>query len=164
MAGLGVSGLLASCATSGSVPYGAVALQSVQYTSNWSYTDANGQNQYVICDDRDTTVTMNVTWTGPLARLDALFEGATAQRTPVVKTTGDFQPDYRGQDTFTYTFGAGLVPLALSKGSAALRAQTIVVNPTNKGTSFVSVRGYNPNGIQSNTLQVPQGIPVYNCG
>ncbi|MFC4425298.1 hypothetical protein [Deinococcus navajonensis] len=164
MVALGTSGVLASCTTSGSVPYEAVNLTGVQYTSNWSYTDANGQTQYVICDNRDTTVTMNVTWTGPLARLDALFEGATTQRAPVVKTTGDFAPDYSGQDTFTYTFAPGLVPLAVGKGSSALRAQAIVVNPVNRGTSFVSVRGYNPNGLQSNTVQVPQGIPVYNCG
>lgn len=147
------------------VSYGPVTLKSAQYTSNWSYVDANNQTQYIICDDRETTVTMDVTWTGPLARLDALFEGATTQRAAMTRTTGVFAPDYSGRDTFTYTFGAGMVPLAVAKGdSGSLKAQAIVVNPTNKGTSFVTVQGFNPDGVPSNKIQVPQGIPVYNCG
>ena len=161
---VGLTGLLAGCGAV-TVAYGPVTLNSAQYTSNWSYTNINGQTQYIICDDRDTTVTMDVMWTGPLSRLDALFEGATTQRAATTRTTGVFAPDYTGRDTFTYTFGAGMVPLGVTKGeTTALKAQAIVVNPTNKGTSFVTVQGFNPDGVPSNKIQVPQGIPVYNCG
>ncbi|GGK32292.1 hypothetical protein GCM10008955_27690 [Deinococcus malanensis] len=158
-----MAGLLAGCG-SVTVAYEPVTLNSVQFTSNW-FVESNGNRQYIICNDRETTVFMDVRWTGPLARLDARFEGQNTTANNTTRTTGYFAPDYSGARQFTYTFGAGMAPQSLTKGqNAALSAQAIVVNPVNRGTTFLTVTGYNPDGVPSNTIQLPQGIPVYTCG
>ncbi|ASN81037.1 MULTISPECIES: hypothetical protein [Deinococcus] len=161
LAAISMTGLLASCGGGFiSAPVDVTAVNG--FTSNWTRTNSQGQQEYIICDDRDTTVTMDVSWTGPLAKLDAYFDGAQGTRFPEGKlqTTGWFAPDTSGRDTFTYTFGPGMAPLKTSSG---VKAQAIVINPVQKGTTFVTVTGYNPDG-QADSVQAPGGIPVYDCG
>lgn len=168
---VGLSAMLASCGGV-EVVFEPVTIKAINsYTSDWyrEVTDPiTGQTkrEYVICYDRPTTVQMDVSWTGPLSRLDAEFEGANTGTT-TVKTTGSFIVDTSGNDVFSYQFAAGMAPLSLSKsglGAQSIKAQAIIVNPANRGTTFVTVWGYNPNGLKSNEKQAPQGIPVVNCG
>lgn len=165
---VGLSAVLASCGGVG-VTYSPVTITAVNSFTSDHYrvvTDPNTglpKNEYVICDDRATTVTMDVSWTGPLSRLDAWFEGATTGQTTARRSTGNFPVDSSGRDTFTYTFAAGTAPLSVSKGNG-LGAQAIVINPVNKGTTYVNVQGFNPNGLPSNIFEAPAGIPVVTCG
>jgi len=165
---VGLSAVLASCGVD-MVGYGPVTLTAVNsFTSDWYrvVTDPNtgqARNEYVICNDERTTVTMDVSWTGPLSQLAAEFEGANTRET-TQKVTDRFAADYSGRDQFTYSFNPGMAPLSMNKGSTPnLKAQAIIVNPTNLGTTYLTVWGYNPDGVQSDTITVPQGIPVVNC-
>ncbi|MFB9992546.1 hypothetical protein ACFFLM_11270 [Deinococcus oregonensis] len=165
---VGLSAALASCGVTVDVggPVTLTALNS--YTTDWyrNVSDGNGgtKPEYVICDNRDTTVVMDVSWTGTLTRLDVSFEGSQGGKVP--ESTGQFSPDSSGNDVFTYTFGPRMAPLSLKKdglSAQALKAQAIVVNPVNKGTTFVTLTGYNLSGQPSNPLVAPQGIPVVDC-
>lgn len=161
---VGLSALLASC---GGVvvisdPVQITAIN--EYTSDYYYNDQNGNRVYVICDNRDTNVYMDVSWTGALSRLNARFEGT--QDPAIEKTTGPFVPDVSGRDTFSYTFAPGAAPLSVSKSklsAQALKSQAIIVNPVQKGATFVTVWGYNPDGLKSNEFEAPKGIPVVDC-
>lgn len=168
---VGLSAVLASCG-SVDIVFDPVTITAVNsYTSDYyrdvtDPTTGQTKREYVICDDRQTTVQMNVSWTGPLSRLDATFEGANTRET-MTKTTGDFVLDTSGRGDFFYTFDVGMAPLSLSKGKVgaqSLKPQAIIVNPVNKGTTYVTISGYNPDGLKSNEFDAPQGIPVVNCG
>ena len=169
---VGLSAVLASCGDVG-VVYEPVTITAINsFTSDYyrvvtDPTTGQPRNEYVICYDRPTTVYMDVSWNGPLSRLDARFEGASTNQT-TTKTTGTFPVDTSGNDTFTYQFAAGAAPLSVSKGNNLgaqnLKPQAIIVNPVNKGTTYVTVWGYNPNGLKSNEYDAPGGIPVVTCG
>ncbi|THF69949.1 hypothetical protein E7T06_09300 [Deinococcus sp. Arct2-2] len=165
---VGLSAALASCGVTVDVggPVTITALNS--YTSDWyrNVPDGNGgtKPEYVICDNRDTTVVMNVSWVGTLAQLDVSFEGSKGGK--LAESTGQFTPDSSGNDVFTYMFGPNMAPLSLNKtaiSAQSLKPQAIIVNPTNKGTTFVTLTGYSASGLKSNSLVAPQGIPVVDC-
>ncbi|UQN05860.1 hypothetical protein [Deinococcus sp. QL22] len=165
---VGLSAALASCGVTVDVggPVTITALNS--YTTDWyrNVADGNGgtKPEYVICDNRNTTVLMDVSWVGTLAQLDVRFEGSQGGVLP--KSTGQFSPDSSGNDVFSYVFGPNMAPLSFKKSglsAQALKAQAIIVNPVNKGTTFVTISGYTPSGIMSNELKAPQGIPVVDC-
>lgn len=159
LAAISMTGLLASCGGGFiSAPVDVTAVNG--FTSNWTRTNSQGQEESIICNDRETTVTMDVSWTGPLAKLDATFEGANTTNKNTTKTTGWFAPDVSGRDTFNYTFGPNMAPL---KNNEGVTAQAIVVNPVQIGTTYVTVTGYNPDG-QTDSAVAPKGIPVYDCG
>ncbi|MDB5045778.1 MAG: hypothetical protein JWQ08_1828 [Deinococcus sp.] len=166
---VGLSAALASCGGSVDIggPLTITALNS--YTTDWyrNVPDGNGglKPEYVICNDRATTVYMDVSWNGPLSQLAVQFQGSN--NTTVEKRTSVFSPDYSGRDVFNYVFQPGMAPLSLTKSGVSaqsVKPQAIIVNPVNQGTTFVNIYGFDAYGIQSNTLVGPQGIPVVICG
>lgn len=167
IAALGLSGLLASCGgdlgtVNNSSPVTITNIGS--FTSDWYYMDGTTK-KYVICRDKTTTVEFNVSWTGPLARLDATFKGGSTGAT-VTKSTGYFTPDFSGNDVFTYTFDAGMAPQSFGKGEAAakLKAQSIIVTPKNPATTSLTVQGFNQDGNPSNSFPAVLPLEVVTCG
>lgn len=176
---LGLTGLLASCG-----PGMIVSPTPVRITTLNSYTTdyyrervENGQvvRDYVICNDRTTNLYMDVSWTGPLTRLEArlTYTPTAGASTSRVVSTNTFSPDISGRDIFTYTLeantvtGAGALSATRSSNlsAQAIKAQAIVVNPANMGTLAVDLWGYNANGVKSNELQAPGTLPVLaTCG
>lgn len=184
LAAVGLSGLLASCG--GSVVVGSDTPPTIT-SANGLYTDHRLQvavtdadtgtvypaGTYVVCDNLNTTVQMNVSWTGALYDLD-------------VYATGGYYGDTHRLDTYTaegasndsgtvvYTFGPRAVPLSVNKGKG-LTAQAITVNPIIavdvKGQTSIVVQGNsyfgNPGNYQTvstlNTVPNNFQLPVVDC-
>lgn len=179
---VGLSALLASCGEitivipdpipntqpSTTLKLKAVAGYSTSYRLTQDVRDQNGQTiaagTYVICDNRNTDMTVDVTWTGGLSKLYAQFKGLR---------TGDYENvtfypfgsvNYSGSGTATYTFGPGTAPQSVGKN---VSVQGIVVNPvTNvnvKGYTYVRLQGLDENGRASNIVESVTAIPVVDC-
>lgn len=166
-----LSAVLASCG--GVTPVSPVRNLSVTgYETSYRLTqnvrDQNGNTiaagSYVICDNRDTRVGVDVSWTGGLSQLAIQFTGARTGQTKTVATE-DYGPiDYRGAGRYEYTLTPGMAPQTLKNG---LGAQAITVNPitnvTVKGYTYVRVQGYDAAGGASNIAESVTQIPVVDC-
>lgn len=168
---VGLSAMLASCG--GVIVADPVTNLTVTgYQTNYQLTtdvrDQNGQTitkgSYVICDNRNTRVGVDVSWRGGLQQLAIQFKGARTGETKTVATE-DYGPiDYRGAGRYEYTLQPGMAPQSLKNG---IGAQAIIVNPiTNvnvKGYTFVRVQGYDAAGNASNISESVTQIPVVDC-
>ncbi|MBZ9712116.1 hypothetical protein [Deinococcus multiflagellatus] len=171
LAALGLMGVLASCnvTVTGPTAQPVTITQLNSYTSDYYYeTVENGQTKrnYVICNDRQTRLYLDVSWSGPLSQLGARFtttrNGSTSSKEV---STNVFGANTSGRDTFTYTIGAGALPLSARSGGPTLAAQklaaqAIVVTPSTMGNVAVDIWGYNPDGLKSRELQAPGTIPI----
>ena len=180
MVGMGVAGLVAllsACDVSVTVPdlgsSSTLKLTGVtSYTSQYQLqTDVQDQNgaslaagTYIICDDRNTQLTVGVGWSGPLQRIGIRFVGLTNGTTSSIAYGNNFStPNYSGSGSATVTFGAASAPLSVSSG---LKAQAIVVTPVTNvqinGYTYVQAFGQDDLGNYSNTVQSATAIPVAN--
>ncbi|GBF06571.1 hypothetical protein DAERI_090157 [Deinococcus aerius] len=179
---VGLSAVLASCGDitvvipdpiPGTLPSPTLTLEAVAgYSTNYRLTrdvrDQNGQTiaagTFVVCNNLNTQMAVDVTWTGGLSKLYAQFKGLR---------TGDYENvtfypfgsvDYSGSGTATYTFGPNTAPQSVGK---SVSAQAIVVNPvTNvnvKGYTYVRLQGLDENGRASNIVESVTAIPVVDC-
>lgn len=138
------------------------------FTTNWQLSekvrDQNGQiisaGSYLICDNRNTDLTVNLKWTGDLRRLYVQFRGANSGATRGVNYFNFTGNTTSGSGTATYTFAPGTAPLSLNP-------QAIIVNPIKnvnvKGYTYVQLQGLDQNGNYSNVIQSVTQIPVVDC-
>lgn len=174
IAALGLSGLLASCSnvtvtipeitpgtgTSSSLSLTEIKEFETSYKLTQDVTDQTGQvlkaGTSVICDDAETTMFVDVAWTGYLSKLYIQFKGLTTEQyknvAPYTVNAGS------GSGTAKYTFAPGMAPLSI-------QPQSIIVNGkvTRLGNTYVRIQGVDQNGYNSNILESAAAIPVLKC-
>lgn len=180
MAAVGLTGVLAGCGgVDVVVDYGFapgnqyapnLKLNELSYTTNYQasadFNDQNGntvrKGDYLICDNRNTTMFVDLEWTGGLNRLYLQFKGLKTGATKTVPFYAFNGSDTSGAGQAQFTFGPETAPLSLNTVSP----QAIVVNPVIvnvKGNTYVRVQGVDQNGFNSNILESVTAIPVVNC-
>ncbi|MDK2011807.1 MULTISPECIES: hypothetical protein [Deinococcus] len=140
---------------------------STQYRTAADYRDQDGTfiaaGSYIICDNKSTTMYVDLDWTGGLKEVYAQFEGLKTGGTKNFSFYSYGAADYSGSGLLSATFGPGTAPLGLP---GQLGAQAIVVNPVIldvKGNTFVKVQGVDEAGRYSNVLESAQAFPVVDC-
>ena len=172
LASVAGAGLLASCGgvvTSNPVSNLAVTSYSTDWQLSTDVRDQSGQiipkGTYLICDNKNTKMSVGVTWQGGLQQLALQFKGYTTGQTKTVATNPLNATNYSGSGTYDYTFGPLTAPLNV--GGGKLSTQAIVVNPIStvnvKGYTYVLVQGYDLGGTGSNVAQSQKAIPVADC-
>ncbi|MFC4639417.1 hypothetical protein [Deinococcus hohokamensis] len=170
---LGASGLLASCnvtvtapnVTPGTGASGTLRLTQLNafetsYKLTQDVTDQNGQfiaaGTSVICDDADTTMYADVSWSGYLSKLYVQFKGLNTGQYQNVDPFTVGRADGRG--TATYTFTPGMAPLSV-------KPQAIIVNGrvNRLGNTYVRLQGLDQAGQYSNILESTTAVPVLDC-
>ena len=183
LAAIGATGLLASCGPDGGVTVDSnpptLTNASGLYTNHKlsvTATDANTgtvypAGTYVVCDNKNTTIELNVSWTGQLWDLDLFTIGG------YYGTNYDYLGSYtaggrwNGTGTIEYTFGPNAAPLSIN---GKLSAQAITVNPVVainvKGFTGIAVQGRSYGDVAGNylhakTLNSVNGdyLPVVDC-
>lgn len=177
LAAVGMTGLLASCGDITVLPgyYNGIGTSSsltlngiTSYTTDWQLSNAvqdqNGNtiaaNTYVICDNKETNLTVGLNWTGGLSKLGIQLKGVN---------TGDYKNanfypyssvDYSGSGTATVKLSTYMAPLSFNQ-------QSITVNPITKvnvkGYTTVSAQGLDSSGLASNVVNSSTKIPVMDC-
>ncbi|GGL83060.1 hypothetical protein GCM10010840_21040 [Deinococcus aerolatus] len=181
MAAVGLTGVLASCGgvtvtadfgfAPGSQYAPSLKLNELSYSTNYqaktAFTDQNGNTvragEYLICDNANTTMLVDLKWTGGLNKLYLQFKGLSTGATQTVPFYAFNGSDTSGAGQAKFTFGPNTAPLSLS---SKLVSQAIVVNPVIvnvKGNTYVRVQGIDQSGYNSNILESVTAIPVVNC-
>lgn len=180
LAAIGLTGILASCGvtvtvsdgfTPGSDASNSLSLNefaySTQYRTKTDYRDQNGSfiaaGSYIICDNKNTIMYVDLNWTGGLKQVYVQFKGLKTGGTEGVSFYSYSTADYSGSEVLEATFGPGTAPLSIS---GKLGAQTIEVNPVIldvKGNTFVKIQGLDEIGRYSNVLTSAQAFPVVDC-
>ncbi|MCD0161579.1 hypothetical protein IHN63_09700 [Deinococcus sp. 6YEL10] len=140
---------------------------STQYRTTTAFTDQNGNTvpagSYIICDNKNTTMYVDLNWTGGLKQVYVQFEGLKTGDKERVSFYSYGAADYSGSEVLDATFGPGTAPLSIS---GKLGAQAIVVNPVIvrvKGNTYVKMQGLDEFGRYSNVLTSAQAFPVVDC-
>ncbi|WP_229777957.1 hypothetical protein [Deinococcus seoulensis] len=182
LAAIGLTGILASCGATVTVTGGftpgtgasnSLRLKdfaySTQYRTTTAFTDQNGNTvaagSYVICDNLNTEMYVDLTWQGGLSKLYVQFEGLNTGATKDQQFFSYGQVDYSGSGRATSTLAPNTAPLRVLTQNK-LSAQAIVVNPVIvrvKGNTFVRVQGVDQNGQYSNIKESAQAFPVVDC-
>ncbi|MFN4252392.1 hypothetical protein [Deinococcus sp.] len=182
LAAIGLTGILASCGvtvtvsdgfTPGSGASGSLRLNdfaySTQYRTTTAFTDQNGNTvaagSYVICDNLNTEMYVDLTWQGGLSKLYVQFEGLNTGNKRNLEFYSYGNVDYSGSGRATSTLTPNTAPLRVLTQNK-LSAQAIVVNPVIvrvKGNTFVRVQGVDQNGQYSNIKESAQAFPVVDC-
>lgn len=177
LAAISMTGLLASCGsvefvppiTPGTGTSSTLTLTSINsFETNWKLaqdsTDQYGKpyaaGTSVICDDLDTTMSVNLSWRGYLNDLYVQFRGLTTDQ---YKNIAPFDANSSsGSGTATYTMAPATAPLSLP---GEISAQAIIVNGkiNVKGNTYVRLQGTDENGYVSNILESVTAIPVVDC-
>lgn len=183
LAAMGLSGVLASCGGSvvvgvGGGYYGDGQSTNLQlnsltnYRTSWQLS-SNVQDQsgrtltagtYIICDNTNTDISVDLTWTGGLSKLGLQLRGVNSDTYRNISVYPYSVVDTSGSGTATYSLGAAMAPLATK---SSLSAQAIVVNPITavdiKGYTYVRAQGLDAFGLASNVLTSGYSIPVVDC-
>lgn len=180
IAAVGMTGILAGCGSVtvtgdfGFAPGGQYApnltLKEIGYSTNYqasaNFTDQNGgtvqKGDYLICDNANTTMFVDLKWTGGLNKLYLQFKGLTTGAKQTVPFYAFNSSDTSGSGQAQFTFGPNTAPLSVNK----VVPQAIVVNPVIvnvKGNTYVRVQGVDQNGFNSNIIESVTAIPVVDC-
>lgn len=182
LAAIGLTGILASCGatvtvtggfTPGSGASNSLSLKefaySTQYRTTTAFTDQNGNTvqagSYVICDNLNTEMYVDLKWQGGLSKLYVQFEGLTTGDRRNLEFYSYGNVDYSGSGRATSTLTPATAPLRVLTQSK-LSAQAIVVNPVIvrvKGNTYVKMQGLDEGGQYSNVLTSAQAFPVVDC-
>lgn len=175
MAAVGLTGVLASCGVEVSTPVDPVSnLKLVNFTSEYvlanDAVDVNSGKQYskgtpIICNNRNTRLSVDVTYNGTINEFGARLEGRDTGTTKTIYS----QPlgnVYSGNpSTFEFTVGPNTAPLSVQPKGVS--AQAINVTPVNtisvQGASFVTVQARSGDGTVSDTDSSVQALPIANC-
>lgn len=182
LAALGLTGVLASCGDGGTMADSTpptLTNASGLYTNHKLTVTATDVDTgtvypagtYVICDNRNTTIELSVSWTGQLWDLDLFTIGGYYGST--YDYLGSYAADGRwnGSGTISYTFGPNAAPLSLD---SKLSAQAITVNPVTairvKGFTGIAVQGNSYTNVAGNYLTAKtlnsvnvDYLPVVDC-
>lgn len=180
LASVAGAGLLASCGGDVTIripnffegqPSKSLAITSVSnirtdWKLNTDVVDQNGKTikagSYVICDNKITNIDGDVSWTGPLSKLNLQLKGVTTGQTQNVSVYPYSGVATNGNVKAQFTIGEQMAPLSIG-------SQAIIVNPkpvTNvrvKGYTELVVHGVDPVGDYSNTKKAPNALPVMDC-
>lgn len=126
------------------------------------YKDQNGNDlakgTYIICDNYNTELNVNVKWKGNLDKLYVTFKGRLTGASKNVLYSTSAQGN-SGEGTAVYNLSAGTAPLNIQPSGIIVRPKVKEV----RGYTYVKMRGVDPNGYVSNIIETPQLIPVVNC-
>lgn len=164
LAAVGAAGLLASCGGGNVIdsgyygnynPSAGATLTSLSdYTTNWTY---NGTP--VICNNASTTISFNVNWNGYLNSVGFQFKGYNTGN--YINTNTYAINSSVGSAKANFTLGVNMAPLSVT--DQPITSQSIVVNPTTLGYTYVRAQGVDGNGYYTNVIQSDYSIPVMNC-
>ena len=157
-----LTGALSSCLSTGLVTFSDLKFES-NYTAN-----INGKSQFVVCDDRQTAVTVSFIIDGVvyLDHFNATFIGTTkGTRIPIGSFTAS-QGTFNGNRlSLTTNFTAGSAP---RNQQVTPRAVVVVPTPTILGSTDLELKIFDTNGtsvtglVSQNSSSDP--IPVVsNC-
>lgn len=177
---VGAAALLAACSpsfnggqTSKSLTLNQVTDFTSSYTTAQTYVDSSTgrvipAGSDIICDNANTDLQFNFTWTGPLyqagVRLKGLKTGAVTSTILSNATPGG---DTSGVGSGTVRVAPGVAPQSVSFGG--MKAQAIVPTPIPtanlnvKGYSYLQVVATDTSGLNSNIIESPTEIPVADC-
>ena len=131
------------------------------YQTNWQLSvaaqDQNGntiaKDTYLICDNRDTTISFNLNWTGYLSNVGLQLKGYNSDQNYNV---GVYSVNANsGSAPVQFTIGQGIAPLAINV--------TPVTKVTVKGYTYARAQGLDANGYASNVTTTDYSIPVVDC-
>lgn len=165
LAAVGMTGLLASCGdiSISSGYYGtsnSTSTASLNSLTNFTSNYIDGKGTPIICYDRPTTVSFDLSWSGYLSTVG--FQAA-GYNTGAYTNTDEYSVNSGSGSAPVYlTFASGTAPLSVTKNP--ITSQSIIVNPTTKGYTYVRAQGRDRNGNATNVVQTSYSIPVMNCG
>lgn len=158
---VGLSAVLASC---GSVTVDDLAGIRSQYQLTTDVTDANTgttlrQGTYVICDNVNTDVELNVSWTAGTRAINLLAYGQYYGEGRYLATY-DVSNTAGGSGILTFTVGANTAPLSLGKQSIIV---TPVTNVNVKGYTRLAAQAIDSQGNAGTVQQSSYVFPVVDC-
>lgn len=172
VAGLALTGMLASCGDTPLTPgFGyydnyndSTTLkldQLANYRTNWQLTtdakDLAGntipKGTYLICDNKNTTISFDLSWTGYLSKVGLQLKGynTDANYNIGVYTVGANS----GTAPVEFTIGSQVAPLAITV--------TPVTTVNVKGYTYARAQGLDGSGYASNVTTTQHSIPVVDC-
>lgn len=181
IAAVGLTGVLASCGVDivvdprpnpNIVPVSNLKLLSFtsQYVLANDAVDVDNGDKYakgtsIICDNKNTRLSVDVTYNGTINRFGVRLEGRDSEQTKTIFSQALGNVYSQNPSVFEFVVGPNTAPLSVQ--SAGLNAQSIVVTPINtisvKGASFVSVQAESGDGTVSNVVPSVQALPIANC-
>lgn len=175
MAALGMTGLLAGCSVEIGTPIEPVSnLKLLKYTSEYvlanDAVDTNtgqtySKNTPIICNDRSTRLSVDVTFNGTINEFGVLLEGSRTGNTKPIYSQPLGNMSSGNPSVFEFVVGPNAAPQSVQR--AGLSAQGITVTPINtisvQGASFVTVQARSGDGTVSNPVSSVQALPIANC-